>query len=217
LNAYFTDSKYNLFDFHLLLGETEVYKVPEEAMHETSLGGTIRDYLSGEDIDETTYEEFRQALAKLLVEEFEYPRESLKAKVDLCFTIDGEEMCRTMDLVVYDKDNKPVMLVMFCPGDVGSYEREAGCAGWLFEGGPVPFVVISNTMEAYLIETESRKVIASGMDSIPHYNDLLERAANYKFDPVPEEKINRLQRIFYTYTGFLQGTCCSESCSLPKL
>ncbi len=184
-------------------------------MHETSLGGTIRDYLSGEDIEETTYEEFRQALAKLLVEELDYPKESLKAKVDLCFPVDGEEMCRTMDLVAYDDKGNPLMLVMFCAGDVGSYEREAGCAGWLFQGGPVPFVVISNSMEAFLIETETRNIIASGMDSIPKYDELLERAAKYKLEPLPEERRNRIERIFYTYTGFLQGTCCSESCSLP--
>lgn len=184
-------------------------------MHETSLGGTLRDYLSGEEIDETTYEEFRQALAKLLVEELNYPKENLKAKVDLCFDIDNEEMCRSMDLVAYDDSGKPLMLVMFCPGDVGSYEREAGCAGWLFQDGPVPLVVISNTMEAYLIETKSRKVIASGMDSVPKYGDLVERAAQYEFEPLAEDKRDKLQRIFYTYTGFLQGTCCSESCSLP--
>lgn len=52
-------------------------------MHETSLGSVLRDYLTGESIDETTYEEFRQALARLLVEEKGYPRERLRPKVPL--------------------------------------------------------------------------------------------------------------------------------------
>ncbi|WP_432737084.1 type I restriction enzyme HsdR N-terminal domain-containing protein [Maridesulfovibrio sp. FT414] len=184
-------------------------------MHEVSLGGTLRDYLSGEVIDETTYEEFRQALAKLLVEELGYPRESLKAKVDLCFEIEGEEMCRTIDLVVYDKDSMPIMMVMFCAGDVGSYEREAVCAGKLFQGGPVPYVVISDSIDAFLLDAISGETLAHGMRAIPSHEDLLRMTSDYVRTPLPAEKRAKIERIFYTYTGFLQGTCCSESCSLP--
>lgn len=184
-------------------------------MHEVSMGGTLRDYLSGEEIEETTYEEFRQALAKLLVEELGYPKESLKAKVDLCFNIDDEEMCRTMDLVINNEDDLPIMLVMFCAGDVGSYEREAVCAGKLFQGGPVPYVVISDSMDAFLLDAISGKTLAHGMKSVPSYEELLQMTAEYKREPLPAEKRTKIERIFYTYTGFLQGTCCSDSCSLP--
>ena len=38
-------------------------------MHEVSLGGVIADYLTGEQLERTTYEDLRQALAKFLVEE----------------------------------------------------------------------------------------------------------------------------------------------------
>ncbi|WP_027722271.1 type I restriction enzyme HsdR N-terminal domain-containing protein [Maridesulfovibrio zosterae] len=183
-------------------------------MHEVSMGGTLRDYLSGEEIDETTYEEFRQALAKMLVEEFGYPKESLKTKIDLCFEIDGDEMCRTIDLVVYN-DELPLMLVMFCAGDVGSYEREAVCAGKLFQGGPVPYVIISDSMDAFLLDAISGKTLAHGIRAIPRYDELIKITANYVREPLPAEKRTKIERIFYTYTGFLQGTCCSESCSLP--
>jgi len=184
-------------------------------MHEVSMGGTLRDYLSGEEIEETTYEEFRQALAKMLVEEFGYPKDSLKAKIDLCFDIDDEEMCRTIDLVVYDKDDLPILMVMFCAGDVGSYEREAVCAGKLFQGGPVPYVVISDSMDAFLLDAISGKTLARGLKAIPSYEELCKITADYKREPLPQEKRTKIERIFYTYTGFLQGTCCSDSCSLP--
>ena len=38
-------------------------------MHEVSLGQSIQDYLTGENLDMTTYEDLRQGLARLLVEE----------------------------------------------------------------------------------------------------------------------------------------------------
>ncbi|SMF39302.1 type I restriction enzyme HsdR N-terminal domain-containing protein [Desulfovibrio gilichinskyi] len=186
-------------------------------MHEISMGGTLRDYLSGEEIDETTYEEFRQALAKILVEEHGYPKDSLKAKVDLCFNIDGEEMCRTIDLVVYDPEGLPILMVMFCAGDVGSYEREAVCAGKLFQGGPVPYVVITDSMDAFLLDAISGDTLAHGMRSVPDYKKLLAMVEGYKREPLPAERRTKIERIFYTYTGFLQGTCCSETCSLPPV
>ncbi len=186
-------------------------------MHEVSMGGTLRDYLSGEEIEETTYEEFRQALAKIMVEEHGYPKDSLKAKVDLCFDIDGEEMCRTIDLVVYDKEGLPILMVMFCAGDVGSYEREAVCAGKLFQGGPVPYVIITDSMDAFLLDAISGETLAHGMRSVPDYKKLLSMVEGYKREPLPAERRAKIERIFYTYTGFLQGTCCSESCSLPPI
>ena len=62
-----------------------------ETMHEESLGNVIRDYLTGEELVETSYEEFRQALARMLVEEKGYPKDRLTPKVGVCFPVDGHE------------------------------------------------------------------------------------------------------------------------------
>ncbi|MBU4192162.1 MAG: type I restriction enzyme HsdR N-terminal domain-containing protein [Proteobacteria bacterium] len=124
-------------------------------MHETSLGGTLRDYLSGEEIDETTFEEFRQALARLLVEEQGYPRERIRAKVKLTYCIDGEEYERPLDFVVYDEKDRPIFVVLFCAGNVGSFERETVCAARLVEGGPVPYALVTDTMNASLMDVRT--------------------------------------------------------------
>ena len=63
-------------------------------MHEESLGNVIRDYLTGEELVETSYEEFRQALARLLVEEKGYPKARLSPKVGVCFPVDGKDYTR---------------------------------------------------------------------------------------------------------------------------
>jgi hypothetical protein len=184
-------------------------------MHETSLGGTLRDYLSGEEIEETTYEEFRQALARLLVEERGYPRERLRAKVELPYTVDGEAFSRSVDLVAYDPEDRPVLLVIFSAGDVGSYERETVAAAKLFPGGPVPLALVTDTMEAALLDTASGEVLARGMGAAPAWSELLARTREAARTPLTSGQRERLTRIFHTYCGFLFGTCCSESCTLP--
>lgn len=184
-------------------------------MHETSLGGTLRDYLTGEEIEETTYEEFRQALAKLLVEEKGYPRERLRAKVDISYTIDGETFERPIDLVVVDEKEQPIFLIIFCSGDIGSYERETVCAARLIGEVPASHALVTDTMGASLMDVSSGECVANGMDALPDWEELQEMVRKADMKPLNEEQRERQTRILHTYSGFLFGSCCNESCSVP--
>lgn len=184
-------------------------------MHEVSLGNTLRDYLTGEDIEETTYEEFRQALAKLLVEELGYPRERLKAKVVLSYEIDDEEYSRGLDLVAYNSEDRPLLVILFCSGCVGSFIRETAVAARLVQGGPAPFALTTDSREAALIDPQSGDVLAEGMRAIPDWDTLLEKAASADRILLTEEQRTKLVRIFHAYSGFLMDSCCTTECCGP--
>ncbi|MEF2229358.1 MAG: type I restriction enzyme HsdR N-terminal domain-containing protein [Pseudodesulfovibrio sp.] len=186
-------------------------------MHESSLGGTLRDYLTGEEIDETTFEEFRQMLARLLIEELGYPRERIRAKVPIKYAVEGEEFERPIDYVVYDENDRPIFIVLFCAGDVSTFERETVCAGRLIEGGPVPFALITDTMEALLLDVCTGEVVARGMRAVPDWGRLNAMAAEAVIKPLAGEQREKQIRVFHTYCGFVYGACCSESCTLPPL
>lgn len=179
-------------------------------MHEVSLGNTIRDYLSGQDIEETTYEAFRQALARLLVEELGYPADRLSAKVELPYEVDGEAHSRTMDLVAYDGEGRPLLVVLFCAGEIGTYERECVSAARLLPGGPVPLALATDSREASLLDSRTGDCLARGMAAVPRYPDLLARTRDFDRTPPTPERRARETRIFHAYNGFLFGTCCSE-------
>ena len=83
-------------------------------MHEESLGNVLYDYLTGEKIEETSYEEFRQALARMLVEEKGYPKDRLTSKVGVCFPVDGSDYTRMIDLYATDAAGDPLLFVIFC-------------------------------------------------------------------------------------------------------
>lgn len=186
-------------------------------MHETSLGGTLRDYLTGEEIDETTFEEFRQALARFMVEERGYPKDRLKAKVPLSYCVDGEDYERPIDLVLYDEGGKPIFIVIFCAGEVGSFERETVCAARLIEGGPVAYALVSDSMDASLMDVRTGDRVAQSMNAVPEYSKLLEMIAEAEIKPLTDQQREMQTRVFHTYCGFIYGTCCSESCSLPPM
>ena len=184
-------------------------------MHEESLGADIRDYLTGEEIEETSYEEFRQALAKLLVEERGYPRERLAAKIGVCFPVDGQDYTRMVDLAVSDEQGTPVMLVLFCSGEPGSYVREAVAACRLIKNGPAPLALVTDTKDAILAASSSGKVLASGMRGIPYWDDLGALAGEHPCPPLGAEAAERERRILFTYSEFLQNGCCHAFCR-PK-
>ncbi|SKA84523.1 Type I restriction enzyme R protein N terminus (HSDR_N) [Paucidesulfovibrio gracilis DSM 16080] len=184
-------------------------------MHEVSLGNTLRDFLTGEEIEETTYEEFRQALARLLVEERGYPREQIKAKVPFAYVVDGETFRRNLDLVVYDDAERPMLVVIFCSGSVSSFERETAIAARLVENGPAALAVVTDSKEALLLDPATREVIREGMAAIPHWEDLLNHVEEAKPQPVTEEERIKLIRIFHAYNGFLLDSCCSAECGGP--
>lgn len=186
-------------------------------MHEESFGNVIRDYLTGEEIVETSYEEFRQALARLLVEEKGYPKEKLSPKVGVCFPVDGQDYTRMIDLVAADADGKPLLFIIFCSGEPGSYVREALAAARVYRcdeaDGGVPLVLVTDTRDAVLLEAATGRELGRGMRAVPSWQGAMDLQA-----PAPrlsEEAKNRERRILFAYSEFLSGGCCQGACR-PK-
>ncbi|MFV0422666.1 type I restriction endonuclease subunit R [Oleidesulfovibrio sp.] len=179
-------------------------------MHEVSLGLSIRDYLTGENVEQTTYEDLRQALARMLVEELEYPSESLVPKVSVRFPVNGEEYCRTVDLAAHDVTGAPFFFLLFVPGQVNTFVRESLAAARLAAGGPVPLIAITDTRDALLLETATGTCLGEGMQALPRHKHALQLAAQ---NPVPELSADRIlkeRKILHTYSEFMK-TCCDES------
>lgn len=182
-------------------------------MHEESLGNVIRDYLTGEEIVETSYEEFRQALARLLVEEKGYPRDRLTPKVGICFPVDGQDYTRMVDLLALDAQGRPLLCVIFCSGEPGTYVREALAAARVRQPDPVPLVLVTDTRDAILLEAATGRELGRGMRAVPDW-----RAAMALEAPVPrlsEEALRLERRILFAYSEFLSGGCCQGACR-PK-
>lgn len=182
-------------------------------MHEESLGNAIRDYLTGETVAETSYEEFRQALARLLVEQKGYPRDRLTPKVGVCFPVAGKTYTRMIDLLATDPAGRPLLFVIFCSGEPGSYVREALAAARIHTPEAVPLVLITDTHDAVLLEAATGKELGRGMRGIPTWTALT--ALNAPRPTPSPEALERERRILYAYSEFLEDGCCQGACR-PK-
>jgi len=179
-------------------------------MHDISLGQSIRDYLTGEEVELTTYEDLRQGLARLLVEEKGYPRERLKPRCAVSLPIEGREYVRIVDLAAFDETGKPLLLVLFCSGDPSTYQRECLAAARLFPEGPAALSIVTDTHEAVLLESARGTQLGAGMGAVPDWERLKDLAARHPAAALDAEHRDKEQRILYAYSESLY-TCCSHA------
>lgn len=179
-------------------------------MHEVSLNQTIIDYLSGEEIEFTTYEDLRQSLARILVEEKNYPSENIKSRFKYEVTIKDKNYTFVIDFVIYH-ESKPVLILAFCPGAVSTYITQYLCLARIFPESPVPYVIVTDTNEASLMDVARKKEICRGFHCIPVWDELLKMAAESKPFVISRERLEKEKRIAYAMFA-LSDTCCASSC-----
>ncbi|NCC24106.1 MAG: type I restriction endonuclease subunit R [Deltaproteobacteria bacterium] len=184
-------------------------------MHETSLEGTILDYLTGQEIRNSTFEDLRQALARLMTEECGFPKESLKPRTQIRVIVDGQTAEQTIDIAAFKPDGKPLMAVLFCFGKPGTFLRQSVAAARLGPDGPFPLTLVTDTKEFFLTRTADEKEILEGSSEFPSWRTVLAMAAEAPAWPADEIRKQREARILLAYAS-LSGPCCGDSCSLDE-
>lgn len=182
-------------------------------MHEVSLNRVITDYLTGREIMDTTYEDLRQALARMLVEDRKYPRTSIHPKYEIEYEVAGEMKSAAVDLAVFGPGGDPLLALFFCPGEVGTFVRESVAAARIHLPAPFPLVAVTDSMELFLVEARTGEVVAQGFHAVPLWKDLPALAAEHPCPPLGEDRIVKERRILFAYDG-LGGPCCGGECSI---
>jgi len=183
-------------------------------MHEASLGYSIQDYISGKDVEATTYEDLRQAIAKMLVEQKGYPKDRIHTKLPISFAIDGQTFSRSVDLVVYDDEDEPLMVVFFCAGEVETFIRQVLAAARLLPQGPARLAVVTDTTAALLLRVADGEVLEkSAYQAIPDWTRLQELCSQLSPIQISEKQRACEERIFYAFSE-LSCSCSDDSCDI---
>ncbi len=183
-------------------------------MHEISLGYTIKDYLSGQDIEATTYEDLRQAITQMVIERKAYPKDNIQSKVKIEFDIEGRRFSRSVDLVVYGPTEEPLLVVLFCAGEVETFVRETVAAARLLPDKPAKLALITDTNQALLIRVFDAEVLEKNpYQAIPDWSRLKEIAGQVDQYELTDRKRQMEERILYAFSE-LSCSCRDTSCFL---
>lgn len=179
-------------------------------MHEVSLNQVITDYLTGKEIELTTYEDLRQALAKLMVEEKGYPIEAIVSKYRLDLDVGGKKYFIIVDFLVY-YNGQPVMVLGFCPGAVSTFITQYVSLGRILPEGPAPYVVVTDSKDAALVRTMDKKELCRGYHCIPTWEKLIELSKQAPDTSFSTDRIKKEQRVAYAMFA-LSDSCCASQC-----
>jgi hypothetical protein len=168
--------------------------------------GTLRDYLTGEELTDTDDERIRQDLSRLMVEEKGYEREMLTPRLKIETLFSKCFVTSTIELTVSLQQRK-FMIIRYGPGSLVSRERAAIAAARVINPDYcIPLAVVTNGRDAELLDTRTGKILGYGLDSIPDRNSAEKMLEQLEFPP-PLEAIRR-ERELRILNAFDVERCC---------
>ncbi len=183
-------------------------------MHEVSFNQVIQDYLTGDNIQMTTYEDIRQSLARVLVEEKKYPVENIIPRYVLPLGLDDVDYSVIVDFVV-TIEGQPAMVMGFCPGAVSTFITQYICVARFFPGGPVPFVLVTDSRDVSLLRVSDKKEFCRGYHCIPSWEQLQEMYKQFPGCSFTPDRLEKEKRVAYAMFA-LSDSCCTSRCNITS-
>ncbi|MCU0590905.1 MAG: type I restriction enzyme HsdR N-terminal domain-containing protein [Desulfobacterales bacterium] len=171
--------------------------------------GKLTDFLTGEVLDDTLDERYRQKIARRLVEQSGYEPGEIEPRRDLLLQADHRRAVIKIDFVVRVA-GRVGMIIRFGPGSLVSRERPALAISRLVEAYQVPIAVVTNGEDAEVLAAGSGKVLGRGLEAIPSRSELLDAIQSHSFEPIAPLRTVMEARVAYCYE--VDGACpCDDT------
>lgn len=172
--------------------------------------GTLTDFITGESLEDTHDERYRQKLAKLLVEDKGYRRTDIIPRCKLLAAdADDNRAIVPIDFKI-TLSGRIVMIIKYGPGSLVSRERPALAASRLLEPYQIPWVVVYNGEDAEILDGATGKINSRGLAAIPARNDMMRLTAGASFGSISPQRAEMESRILYAFE--VDGRCpCDDS------
>ncbi len=166
--------------------------------------GELVDFITGETIEDTHDERYRQKLARLLVEKKGYTKNEIKSSFELPVSAGGNKAVVKIDFLVTLSD-KICMIIKYSPGSLVTRHRPVLAASRLVAPYQIPIAVITNGEDADILDGYTSEVISSGFESIPDRQQLAKRVADIQFEHISSRRAEMESRIIYAFE--IDGSC----------
>jgi len=171
--------------------------------------GELADFITGEIIEDTHDERYRQELARLLVNRKGYLKNEIRPRRDLLVTAGDKSAIVKIDFEV-NLAGRTVMIIKYGPGSLVTRRRPALAASRIFAPYQIPVVVVTNGQDAEIIEGASGKVISQGLDRIPAKTKLVQTISKSEFNRISAHQAEVESRVVYAFE--VDGSCpCDDT------
>jgi hypothetical protein len=171
--------------------------------------GELTDFVTGETLKDTHDERYRQSLARLLVERKGYTIKDIRPRLDLHVTAGEKCAIIKIDFSIV-MDDRVCMMIRYAPGSLVTRHRPSLAASRTLTSYQIPVVVVTNGIEADILDGKSGKVIDRGLDMIPARHDLLKMIQRYDFIDISKQRAEKESRIVFAFD--VDGSCpCDDT------
>ncbi len=160
--------------------------------------GELEDFLTGKIIEDNHDERLRQKTVRFLVENKQYARQDISGPVRLAVRAGEKRAVVKVDFIVR-LYGRTCMLLKYGPGSLVTRRRPALAASRLVETYQIPLVLLTNGMDAELLDGASGKMLGKSFDDIPSRAELAGQWDTFAFSEVPSERAGLESRIVYAY------------------
>jgi len=175
--------------------------------------GEISDLVSGQVVEDTLDERYRQQVAHRLIHQLGYAKKDIGVRVPLHVSA-GERSARLyIDFVIRLAD-RAAMLIKYGPGSLVTRRRSALAASRLVDPYQIPVVVVTNGVGAEVLDGETGDIIAQGLDGIPAKDELIQQMALRGPALLTGERKAMENRIIYAFEVDDSCPCDDTICRL---
>lgn len=171
--------------------------------------GEIGDFITGEILQDTHDERYRQKIARFLVAEKGYAKADIQPRKPLTVAAGTRKGRLWVDFSV-TVDDRTAIVIKYGPGSLVTRYRPTLSISRLVAPYQVPLVVVTNGEEADILDGETGKLIGSGFDRIPSRENLVRRLVQAEFSPISSKRAEMEARIVYAFE--IDGGCpCDDT------
>jgi hypothetical protein len=171
--------------------------------------GRLVDFITGETVEDTHDERYRQQVAHLLVEKKGYLKTDIRPRQNIVVSA-GQSRARLpldFQLVVSSVIG---MIIKYGPGSIVTRHRPALALSRVCAPYQIPVVVVTNGQTAEILDGRSGKILSQGLQTIPSKDRLKEIVADTDLLTITKKQFELESRILYAYE--IDGACpCDDS------
>lgn len=177
--------------------------------------GELKDLITRETLQDTHDERLRQGIAAMLMDRKGYFRKDIKPRWPL--TLRAGKKCAIINIdfgIVLD--SRVGMMIKYGPGSLVTRHRPALAASRMLVAYQIPVVVVTNGIDADILDGSSGKVTARGLAAIPERNLLKKLMAERTFDAIRPERAEKESRIAFAFEVDDSCPCDDTVCRISR-
>lgn len=171
--------------------------------------GKLVDFITGETLDDTLDERYRQALAHLLVEQKGYFKTDIRPRNNIMVSAGRNRAYLPLDFQVA-VSSVMGMIIKYGPGSIVTRHRPALALSRVVAPYQIPVVVVTNGRTADILDGGSGKILSHGLETLPPMTRLKEIVSKTPLLPISKKRFDLESRILYAYE--IDGACpCDDT------